>query len=1324
MAGPFANTFEDEPMTPQSAGSANISYRANVNRQKTTKWTQAKAVDYGGDDWGDDDDYGYDPPAPPPPPISKPTGLRQQGQVLQTHPRSEPPTSGDKKASGQLPLLPRASNPRGRSNSFDADEERNFSGATVRQPSPSTTNSMNASSSGPATRFSQITGFPSTRNPSGPPPLSISTQQPHATGFRKTSQAISPVAETPQVDTTPEPGEHGAQADASASDTHARSEFQARRDYSPSAVPPPLSTRPSPAPHNAQERSSSATRFPARKSSLSQVTRPNLSGAGPSSEDASTPKSPAPAARSSSPSAVTRSPTTPTTGKNLPFIRPADIYKRAEEERQSMESGRPSLDSIMGPSNDRSESPARRPRRENPSSDKLGGGIRRRTSLDDGDSEPGRHLTPMLDTVRERKSEYGFDGLNVHDPGEGQKSEKVAQQSEINHLELEDARRSSTSPKLPDLNRISGFGMDMFSQSTHAGPTQPLAAQTGPADSTTTHIEGTTLHSQPSIGLRSVVHQAFDRTDDSSVPPTPTSRTGSGVRRTDSESTGTTGISPIMSRVPSAAAPDSRNRDVSKASILEVVNEPASPVLPDGNAQEELSSSHNPLAQPQPTIPGFKPGHRRDISTPSPGNSPARTPDLGTSATYSHGHEAFITDSDHLAESGQGLSRPLAEREQSSRPVIPGEWTSYATSSRSKTTQQDRGIEEARKPDLGQLSMSHRTDDDDLDTTPTTAKQPLPPSASTAALAPSTMETSTGGAFGEHDEGNLQSTQQPIVALPTPDPAMASSSNVYSKYPLDPRLLPKLEQAPAETQLRPDTVHQATPALSSIGPTPPPKDTPLDREAVNDVGYFPSPRSAPEQKMADPNENEALGSSDSPQMTPAVDVDPESQNNEDDQLRTEIVKKLGPHPSASSRYDDSLPTPLDETIIGGQTRESTYLPSEYDNYWASTGDNDSTIPAIVRTPSNEAVPTPAPSTLYSSLESDTTPIPPLNPRRTAPSNDGPGLPSLQQRFSWEKSIENVPKTLTSGTTANLPAPHISGTSTGTSEAPEVVPQQETGSLSHPNAPYDGLILDDRPTEQSGSPHQTNRSSIGREAALLAGGAALTAGALATRAPSTAQTETQPSRRLSLAEEKGSQVSSYLVSATPLEDNHPSRSPQPYFQSTDQTVHASPGASFPTSTSTRPPLQHATNDRILAFKEIAAMKSQQQRIATFDATRERYAQMDSGLNAWMVTLQAQQPEHADQTGLWGGSARSKFAKSAGSGTTPLQQPYYQQYLNASSPTTPTSTSNPGSNMPVQAKGKELLHTAGIFGGKAGKAGKGLLAKGKSRLRGSGGGDKVE
>jgi hypothetical protein len=131
-------------------------------------------------------------------------------------------------------------------------------------------------------------------------------------------------------------------------------------------------------------------------------------------------------------------------------------------------------------------------------------------------------------------------------------------------------------------------------------------------------------------------------------------------------------------------------------------------------------------------------------------------------------------------------------------------------------------------------------------------------------------------------------------------------------------------------------------------------------------------------------------------------------------------------------------------------------------------------------------------------------------------------------------------------------------------------------------------------------------------------------------------------------------------------------------------------------------------------------------------------MDSGLSNWMETLRAEHPEHSNANGMWAATAPGVPPKGGKHG---LQQPYYQQYLNASSPTNPSATSAaaqgaaqqsypPGSHsgpskittQQVQAKGKELLHTAGIFGGKAGKAGKGLLAKGKSRFRGTG--DKVE
>jgi hypothetical protein len=125
---------------------------------KTKKWADAKPADYGGDDWGDDEEYDL-----PPPPISKPTGLRQQGQGVQSGPPSASTPIDNKKNYGELPPLPgaaAASSSRPRTNSFDADDEkRNFSNSTVRQPSPSA-----EAPSGPATStFNNNTEIAATR---------------------------------------------------------------------------------------------------------------------------------------------------------------------------------------------------------------------------------------------------------------------------------------------------------------------------------------------------------------------------------------------------------------------------------------------------------------------------------------------------------------------------------------------------------------------------------------------------------------------------------------------------------------------------------------------------------------------------------------------------------------------------------------------------------------------------------------------------------------------------------------------------------------------------------------------------------------------------------------------------------------------------------------------------------------------------------------------------------------------------------------------------------------------------------------------------------
>lgn len=263
----------------------------------------------------------------------------------------------------------------------------------------------------------------------------------------------------------------GAESDISDTPQH-------RRDFSPSALPPPLHTRMSPAPGSITA-SPANTQFPPRKSSVGM---------------------------SDSPTAISprdRAPSNPT--KPLPFIRPADIYKRIEEERQreraSIDSSRPSLDDVTSPQ-----------------------GVQKQTSSDNLGNPSALEKQPQpLETVAERKSEF------LPEPKPQEQAKPVAQP---------ESSKSSPPSSLPQLEGISAFDSDFWS----SGP-QPQA----PASS------HTPVTSPPDDqGFRSVVDQAFTRSDDQrSVPPTPISKSDSLVSRSNTGST--TGISPIMSRVPSSA---------------------------------------------------------------------------------------------------------------------------------------------------------------------------------------------------------------------------------------------------------------------------------------------------------------------------------------------------------------------------------------------------------------------------------------------------------------------------------------------------------------------------------------------------------------------------------------------------------------------------------------------------------------------------------------------------------------------------------------------------------------------------------------------------
>ncbi|VBB73693.1 Putative protein of unknown function [Podospora comata] len=193
--------------------------------------------------------------------------------------------------------------------------------------------------------------------------------------------------------------------------------------------------------------------------------------------------------------------TSPTSPSSLaspsrsPFVRPADIYRKLEEERKrSLESPRPALSSVTGP-----------PVVDRP---QYAAGAEAGSREDEERTGVNRDSRPGLATVPERRSEYGLEGL-LDSYGSDEPSNEPA--SYTPHYTTSEAqppahvedskvdvgkqlRRYSTSPQLPLVTRMSGFGEDLFSPSSFLDSSnrQPSVPAVGvpavgvPATSTTT----------------------------------------------------------------------------------------------------------------------------------------------------------------------------------------------------------------------------------------------------------------------------------------------------------------------------------------------------------------------------------------------------------------------------------------------------------------------------------------------------------------------------------------------------------------------------------------------------------------------------------------------------------------------------------------------------------------------------------------------------------------------------------------------------------------------------------------------------------------------
>lgn len=514
-------------------------------------------------------------------------------------------------------------------------------------------------------------------------------------------------------------------------------------------------------------------------------------------------------------------------------------------------------------------------------------------------------------------------------------------------------------------------------------------------------------------------------------------------------------------------------------------------------------------------------------------------------------------------------------------------------------------------------------------------------------------------------------------------------------------------------------------STSSVPPTPISKDSPdsLDRPRSSD--YF-----APVVPLKQKPRGLSIGFDTTPfhpRMLPALSTETSPHDYESDRLRKEIVRELSPavdtsaakisaevtaHQSGAGTTDRRDTRQSLHQSTEDQEHDSAIIPTEYDSYWnESASENDangqisghtksSSIPpldpiehpdygdpsSVERRRLTERVPiVPVVSSGLASILSE---LPPRSAdvNKEQISSDLQVRPSiLTHRFSWEPEPEPA------GTLQKLPSSHNQISST-------------TPTL------FGSNMLDNTTAYPTGPDERTIDAGVSDVLKRL---------------------QQEPSAASNQASQPSNTSPCDLVANTSAQADHfPSR---------------------PAIKIDIPPIP-TDQPKVPTFREIQASKDPSERIQGFNSARELVASADTGLDHWIATTINNNPEHADL--LSNGAhlvapGRQKLVinkngpRSSGvSSQSTQQQPYYQQYLDASSklgqpsPTNAKSSltpahsptpSNPAgrvSGQHVQLKGKELLHSAGVFGGKANHAARGLFSKGKSKFRGSGGGDKVD
>ncbi|RDA88889.1 hypothetical protein CP532_5483, partial [Ophiocordyceps camponoti-leonardi (nom. inval.)] len=447
-------------------------------------------------------------------------------------------------------------------------------------------------------------------------------------------------------------------------------------------------------------------------------------------------------------------------------------------------------------------------------------------------------------------------------------------------------------------------------------------------------------------------------------------------------------------------------------------------------------------------------------------------------------------------------------------------------------------------------------------------------------------------------------------------------------------------------------------------PSVPPLKTPSPRPSEGTLEKPQASRSSSIGEHHQPASTERYPKPGPVQRKPTNSTITPSSVKDSDALSEEILRSLSPSASSSglttSADDHQMMQPTSPVV----TRDSTYTLGDYDDYW----------------------------------EEKTTSLPPARPSKVP--LDAPNAPiqgtELRRRFSWE--VDD---------TEAVARHHVSPSSAGREPTEAEARRQLTPTPSSAGGGDDDVVAVTRDVASDGwaqpaAPDPPSPLSVASDTRASVVG--------------------PDSKRPSLVDDKAvAQAVSNLSSPTPP--------PEP-----PVTLSSSPPVEAVRSKSPGLPAQ----TRVMAFREVMGMPNVSDRIAKFNETRDHVAMTDSGLDAWLASVQAQYPEYAQEAA---GLCQPAYSSPSSASSQPTmqqqqqhqqqqhqqQQPYYQQYLNASAPSASHSGRSRLAGLPIpsQVTGSSFGHPSNQIGTKskelmhsAGKMGKGLLSKGKSKLRGSG------